>query len=119
MNCLDTQGLHLLALLVEKLEAVVPGHPETYFSYKDVHEELGLLLRGPTYGESLKHQGLTSLANWTVAKKMPAITGIIIDRTTFIPGEGYFRIFGKKSSDFQWWEEQIRLSQQFDWSPYL
>jgi hypothetical protein len=119
MNGLDEQGHRLLTLLVEKLESVVPGHPETYIGYKEVHKELGLIQHGPTYGESLKHQGLTSLANWTVAEYMPAITGIIIDRATFMPGEGYFRIFEKDPSDFQWWEDQVRRSKEFNWEPYL
>ena len=88
-------------------------------SYKDAHDELNLQMLGPTYGESLEHQGLSSLADWTQAEGKPGITGIIIDRTTSRPGGGYFRLFGRTSDDFGWWAKQVRQSKQFDWSPYL
>ena len=81
MSDLNEQGQRLLALLVEKLESVVPGNPATYTSYQAVHEELGLQLRGRTYGESLKYQGLNSLADWTKAEGKPGITGIIVDQS--------------------------------------
>jgi hypothetical protein len=119
MNDLDREGRRLLALLVEKLRDMVPGNPDTYISYQDVHEHLALNLRGPTYGLSLRHQALDSLANWTQATGKPGITGIIIDRGTSLPGRGYFDLFRKDLNDFAWWEEQVRLSQQFDWSPFL
>jgi hypothetical protein len=119
MSELDAQGYRLLAWLIGKLNNVVPGRPETYVSYKDAHEELNLQMLGPTYGESLKHQGLSSLANWTEETKKPGITGIIIDRSTRMPGEGYFQLFGKTTDSFEWWADQVRQSKQFDWSPYL
>jgi hypothetical protein len=77
---------------------------------------MGLILNGPTYGESLKHQGLSNLANWTATENKPAITGLIIDGTSLMPGKGYFRLFQKTNEDFQWWEEQITLSKAADWS---
>lgn len=119
MDDLDSQGKQLLALLVKHLGQVVPGDPDTYLSYKEIHDLLGLSLRGPTWGESLKHQGLLSLADWTADEGKPAISGIIIDRTTCMPGQGYFRLFGRADDDFTWWEHQVRLSKEFDWSPYL
>ena len=70
-------------------------------------------------GESLKAQGLVSLADWTEATGKPGITGLIVEEATRMPGTGYFRLFHKKTEDFQWWEEQIRLSVAFDWSPFL
>ncbi len=119
MSDLDERGQRLLALLVQKLGDVVPGHPDTYISYQAVHEKLGLDLLGRTYGESLKHQGFSSLANWTAAERNPGITGIIIDQNTLMPGEGYFRLFNKEPTDFPWWREQVQLSKDFDWSGYL
>jgi hypothetical protein len=118
---MDAQGRRLLGLLVQKLEDVIPGNPETYISYLDCHEELNLDKQGETWGESLQRQGLSSLANWTKEQEKPAISGIIIDRGTSMPGEGYFILFGKSTTDidFKWWEEQVRLSKQFDWSQYL
>lgn len=116
---LDVQGQKLLSLLVERLNTVVTEDPRTYVSYREVHEHLRLRLRGPTYGVSLQFQGLNSLGNWTVENNMPGITGLIIDRGTLLPGEGYFLLFHRNQDDFVWWKEQIRLSKEFDWSPYL
>lgn len=119
MSNLDDQGRRILALLVQRLLKVSPGKPETYISYKDVHSALGLSQQGPTLGESLKHQGLVSLSDWTASTGKPAITGLIIDRTTLMPGEGYFRLFERSVDDFPWWKTQIELSKHFDWAPYL
>jgi hypothetical protein len=116
---LDKYGERLLALLVEQLSSAVPNNPATFITYKQVHDRLGLeQLRG-TYGESLKPQGLSNLADWTAANGYPGITGLIIDGTSKMPGEGYFRLFHKTGDDFRWWEEQIKESINFDWSPYL
>lgn len=65
MPDLDEQGQRLLALLVSKLSRIVSIDPRTFVSYKDVHDELGLPQARSTYGESLKAQGLASLAHWT------------------------------------------------------
>ncbi|MEY9108085.1 hypothetical protein ABH999_004281 [Bradyrhizobium yuanmingense] len=119
MNKLDKSGQRLLALLVDQLEMAIPGSPQTYVMYKQVHEQLGLALLGPTYGESLKRQGLASLADWTAERKFPGITGLIVDGISMMPGDGYFRLFHKTRDDYDWWAEQIRLSKDFDWSPYL
>jgi len=119
MNQLDKKGIALLIYLVGKLEEIVADNPATYVTYKQVHDEMGLRLNGPTYGESLKHQGLTNLADWTVSKNKPGITGMIIDGSSFMPGEGYFRLFQKTNEDFQWWAEQIRQSKNADWSTYI
>jgi hypothetical protein len=109
----------LLALLVRQLPSAIPNNPGTFISYKQVHDRLGLELSGITYGESLKIQGLSNLAEWTAAGGYPGITGLIIDGTSMMPGEGYFRLFRKSKDDFEWWAEQVRLSKEFDWSPYL
>ena len=119
MPDLDEQGTRLLDLLVSILPKVTPNDPNTYISYKDVHTILQLHLMGPTYGESLKHQGLSSLADWTASSDKPGITGLIIDRGTLMPGDGYFHLFNKTNEDFQWWANEIRRSKEFDWSPFL
>ena len=109
----------MLALLVSILPQAVPENPATFITYKEAHARLGLQLRGSTYGQSLKHQGLTSLADWTATENKPAITGLIVSENPPMPGEGYFNLFGKSEYDFDWWAEQIRLSKEYDWSPYL
>lgn len=116
---LDAQGQRLLAYLVQKLPSVKPREPRTFVSYKDVHDQLQLQQVRETYGESLKAQGLVSLAEWTVATGKPGITGIVIDRSSMMPGRGYFTVFGKRDDDFLWWAAEVQKSKVFDWSPYL
>ncbi len=80
---------------------------------------MGLTLEGATYGISLQHQGLSNLADWTASENKPGITGIIINTTTHTPGDGYFRLFQKKNTDFDWWKEQITRSKNTDWSIHI
>ena len=116
---LDLQGKNLLELLVSKLITVVPGRPETYIGYKECHDRLGLPQMREKWGESLKPQGLSSLADWTKANNKPGITGIIINLSTMEPGKGYFNFFGKDDDDYAWWADQIAKSKAYDWTPYI
>ncbi|MFS1422084.1 hypothetical protein [Shewanella sp. 10N.286.48.B5] len=116
---LDSLGKNLLSLLVEKIQTAVPGRPETYVGYKECHDLLGLTQMREKWGESLKPQGLTSLADWTEINNKPGITGIIINRSTLEPGKGYFNLFGKDDGDYAWWAQQVKESKEYDWSPYL
>jgi len=116
---LDAQGQRLLALLVAKLPSANPENPQTFIGYKEAHDRLGLPQLREKFGESLKAQGLLSLAEWTHGTGKPAITGLVIDRTSLMPGKGYFDLFGRQPEDFVWWREEIKKSKSFDWSPYL
>lgn len=107
MSELDKQGRRLLALLVKQLSSATAGRPNTYITYSQVHEKLGLTFLGPTYGESLKRQGLTNLADWTASQGRAGITGLIIEGETLLPGKGYFRLFDRTPDDFDWWNNQI------------
>lgn len=116
---LDTEGQKLLVLLVSRLPSVIPNDPRTFISYKDAHTALGLEQVRETFGESLKAQGLLSLAEWTAETLKPGITGLIIDRSRMMPGKGYFNLFGKMEDDFSWWAAEIERSKNFDWSLFL
>lgn len=116
---LNTEGKRLLTLLVAKLAEVNPSDPRTFITYKEVHNQLHLHQIRETFGESLKAQGLASLANWTFKTEKPGITGLIIDRKTQMPGKGYFSLFDKQEDDFKWWESEIEKSKKFDWSSYI
>lgn len=118
-DILDESGQRLLRFLVSRLPKVKPNDQRTYVGYKEVHDALGLPQEGATFGDSLKHQGLTSLAYWTHQTGKPAITGLIIDRSTLMPGEGYFTLFGRTAPDFEWWRTEIEKSITFDWRQYL
>lgn len=109
----------MLALLVSLLPAAKSNDPRTFISYKGVHDILRLPQVRETYGESLKAQGLASLADWTCATGKPGITGLVIDRYSMMPGKGYFELFGKRDDDFSWWIGEITKSKEYDWSPFL
>ncbi|MCP1462544.1 HNH endonuclease [Pseudomonas sp. S3E17] len=116
---LDNQAQRLLALLVNRLPNARAANPQTFLGYKDVHDKLGLPKLREKWGDSLKDQGLVSLAQWTYETGKPAITGLVIDRTSLMPGPGYFDLFKKERDDFKWWKEEIDKSKQFDWSPFI
>jgi hypothetical protein len=115
---LDAQGRKLLSLLISIMPKVIPGRPETYIGYKQCHDRLGLPQLREKWGESLKSQGLASLAEWSKYQGYPGITGLVIDRTSNSPGKGYFSLFGREEDDFTWWKEQIELSMAFDWAQF-
>lgn len=67
-------------------------------------------MHGETVGQSLKHQGLAELAEWTHDDGHPAITGLIVNHDTSMPGGGYFELFGRNETDFRWWNNEIARS---------
>ena len=113
---LDQGGLRLLNLLIATLPQVKPGDPRTFISYKQVHDRLSLQQHGPTYGESLKVQGLNSLAAWTASTGKPGITGLIIDKEKLTPGPGYYKLFKRPLDDYAWWLAEIQRSVEFPWA---
>ncbi len=119
ITTLDAQGQLLLALLVARLPSARPAHPQTFIGYKQAHDLLGLPQLREKYGDSLKAQGLDSLAEWTHETGKPAITGLVVDRESLRPGSGYFLLFGRQPEDFTWWRGEIEKSKSFDWSPFL
>jgi len=116
---LDHQGKRLLRLLVDHLPKANPDDPRTYLTYQSIHEIMKIELEGRTYGESLQHHGMNNLGDWTKSTQKPAITGLIINKSTNMPGEGYFKLFDKKKDDFNWWKSEIFKCKNFDWSPWL
>jgi len=119
MKDLDKSGYRLLEYLVAHLPKAKPRDPLTFVSYKDVHDALGLPLRGASYGMSLKPQGLNSLADWTFDCGLPGITGLIVDRATHQPGGGYFKLFGFETNQYEKWANEIARAKAFDWSDFL
>jgi HNH endonuclease len=120
MNTLDRPGIRLLEyLVVSILPKANPKKPETFTTYSEVHKQLDLTQQGATFGESLKRQGLSSLADWTKAEGVPAITGLIVSEKEKVPGKGYFNLFNRTEYDFEWWASEIEKSKLVDWSPFL
>ena len=116
---LTSEARTLLAFLVSKLPRLNPGEPRTCIGYKEAHDALGLRQKAATYGDSLKKQGLASLADWTIATGKPAITGMIVDAESLQPAAGYYRACGRCADDFQWWRDQLQRSKEYDWFPDL
>ncbi len=114
-------GEPILRELLQHIAAgrVMPNHPDTYPGYKEIHDALNLPRRAETFGDSLKVQGLADLAEWTLEEGHPAITGLIVDRESLMPGHGYFELFGRPQDDFRWWDDQIAASLDYDWDQFL
>ena len=115
MSDLTENGRRLLNILLELLPTAVPNDPRTFISYSDIHRELGLEMKGGDVGESLKRQGLDSLAKWTKENGFPAITGLIVNKSNLGPGAGYYKLFDRNNDDFDWWIGEIAKSKLFDW----
>lgn len=105
----------ILSYIVNRLPMVQPGDPSTYITYSAIHSALKL----PGTPHDLDHQGLADLANAVLKADLPAITGLIVRKDTRMPGEGYFKLYRRDSSDFEWWQSEIEKTKVFDWSPYL
>lgn len=118
---LDGPAKRLLAELVRRINSgqIVAGRPETYPGYGQIHAALDLEMQGETVGQSLKRQGLATLAEWSHSERHPAITGIIVDQQSFLPGGGYFELFGRKGADYQWWNNEVKKSLEYDWTPFV
>lgn len=119
MNLISLNAKNLLLLLVEKLKKIEAGDPYTYFSYKEIHDELNMRLTGKTYGQSLRNQGLGELADWLYENKLPAITGIIISKESYMPGRGYYEAFQRENNDFRWWGDEIIKSTSVNWKSII
>jgi hypothetical protein len=116
---LNPQARRLLAYFVANMDSVIPGDPKTYFSYKRVHADLGLVQEGPTFGISLSNQGLDALAVWARDSGLPAITGLVVKADSFEPASGYFKLLGRPADSYRKWAKEIERAKVTDWSPYL
>jgi hypothetical protein len=121
MKMAPLTGQDILNFLVREIgrSRFTIGQPDTYTSYKEVHDALGLQLKADTYGQSLNIQGMGELAEWTLAEQHPAVTGLIIDRKKKRPGNGYYELFGKATSDAAWWHGEVAKALTYNWAPYL
>ncbi|WP_089408967.1 hypothetical protein [Granulicella rosea] len=109
-----------MTVLVAALKDVVPDDPRTFITYSQAHVRLGIRVIMGHPGRSLQEQGLNSLAQWAHESDVPAITGLIVRDAERDPGQGYFKLYGKRElSDIPWWLGEIRRSKGFDWSSYL
>lgn len=118
MAALGAEAQRLLGFLASHVRKVDPKDPRTFISYKDVHDSLKLPVLGK-FGSSLQRQGLDELAEWTVANDLPAITGIVVDRSKLEPGDGYFKLLGYPQDPYVRWLSEVARAKELDWAPYL
>lgn len=122
---LPPKGRRLLEAIVDYLANHKVDHtrPETYPTYEVMYRMVvpNVPRRILYVGHNLRTRGLDDLADWTIANPwLPQVTGIIVDKITMRPGNGFFpsqkRTEGK---DDGWWHEEVRKSIAFDWSPFV
>lgn len=111
----------ILQLLVNLMQEArfLPGDEQSYVGYKEAHTFLRLPQKGFHWGSSLRQQGLEDLALFLRGNHLPAITGLIVDQSSFLPGDGYYTVNDRPLNDRDWWKDQVRHSIAYDWSAYV
>jgi uncharacterized protein (DUF433 family) len=117
------KGKKLLALLVSEIERgrFKPRKPETFISYSEALEKLGIPKQGRA-GQQLQREGLTELNEWTRKEAgVPKIAGLIIDKKRKQPGPGYAPSHGHSEADWEkWWLDETARAIAFKhWSAFL
>jgi len=114
--------LKLLNYLVAHFQAgsIKPNDPKTHLPYSQVLRELELPNDGRTSGDSLNNHAMGGLAAWLLHNKLPAITGVIINKLSDLnrgglPSATYFKYHQREDFDFVWQRQQINLACDLDW----
>jgi hypothetical protein len=121
INTLNAAGKRLFRLLEEHLAAVAAVDPKApgTISYADVHRKLGLQMMGHTYGDSLQHQGLDSLAEWTTVNSLPKLEALIVREREGTPAAGFWHANRRDEiADSLWWWKEVEKARNHDWSKY-
>ncbi len=121
MATLSTNGRNILGVIWASISSgrFIPDDPRTFLGYKEVHDTLNLSMIGETWGQSFLHHGGLDLAQWAKDENLPAVTGLVIDRDSFVPGGDYFRLYGRRKDDIKWWLDQVSRAAEFDWHQHL
>ncbi|UPL23054.1 HNH endonuclease [Alcaligenes faecalis] len=118
--------LKLLEYLVGnfQLGKISPDDPKTHLPYSKVLRDLGFPNDYRTPGDSLNKHAMGGLAEWLLKNKLPAITGIIVNKLTDpnrggIPSKLYFTYHNRQDMDFKWQQGQIKKAIDLDWDATL
>ena len=122
-HILGPKGKKLLDLLVSEIKRgrFKPRTPETFISYSEVLDKLGIPIRGRA-GQQLQREGLTELNEWTKQEPdLPKIAGLIIDKKKQRPGPGYPQSHGHAERDWEeWWlHETARAIAFAGWDAFV
>jgi uncharacterized protein (DUF433 family) len=120
---LRLKGKKLLALLVSEIKRgrFKPRQPETFISYSEVLEKLGIPKRGLA-GHQLQREGLRELEEWTSkTASVPKIDALIIDKRKKRPGPGYAPSHGHSEADWEkWWLDETARAIAFEhWDAFV
>lgn len=115
---LDEKGRKLLAYLVQRLFAS-DNEQLACVNYADVLGALGVETKQFRLGVVLKGEGLTNLAHWLKKNKKPAITGLIVNKTTRKPSDSYYTHFEKEVGDEDWRWRELKKAKRYSWGKYL
>jgi hypothetical protein len=129
---LNREGLRLLKYLCAQLKRWKDetNDPPAVF-YGTTVADLDLADEFYTPGETLKEHGMTNLHEFTKERKLPAICGLIVSRSSGFPGNGYFKAWDRitpeggralnkrQQQSFDWWQREIRRARTFEWEPHI
>ena len=125
MNTLGTKGRLLLAVLAAEIHKgrVKSGDPTTFVPYSEALAAMGHVKPYFFAGRRLQYAGLNELNEWTmVTPGIPQIAGLIVNKTTWEPSDGYPKSHGLSTSSTGWkvwWMAETDKAIAFDWSPYI
>lgn len=129
---LSTEGLRLLKYLHEQLRRWKDEKKDPPFVYYGTTvADLELADEFYTPGETLKEHGMTNLHEFTRERRLPAICGLIVSKSTGFPGSGYFKAWDRVSPEgaraftkrqqqsYDWWQKEIRRARTESWEPLI
>ncbi|MFJ4132017.1 HNH endonuclease [Pseudomonas cyclaminis] len=120
--------IKLLSYLISHFRAgkINANDPRTHLPYSQVHAELGLPHDGRTLGDSLNVHAMGGLAKWLFDNRLPAITGVIINKLDSpeperrgMPSPPYFTFHDREDLDYIWQRDQIRRACEINWGAEL
>jgi hypothetical protein len=93
--------------------------PTTFPTYTETLEALGIEPMDAPLGSQFFQAGSGDLNQWLMESKLPALTGLVVNKGSRQPGGDYFKSNGRKTDDFNWWLAEIGRSADLDWNTYL
>src|SRR5687767_10015960 len=114
---LGPKGLRLLRFVVEQIAnaRIQKGVPKSFIAYSEALRGMNISPRGRA-GQQLQREGLNELNEWTKSDaKLPKIAGLIVNKGTRRPSEGFPQSHGVKDNDWtQWWLKETSRAIEFD-----